>query len=959
MLLQDRQDSSRSSPPLRNKFLIEQNHQIVKSESMALSAAHAAALLETQRQIETMIDGLECPEPLPRRARRRRWRRDLCGFRAAEAIGLTPKILQGECTEPAVADFATVSTPLPRRAVRAEILNYTKQGRTFHHCLETTRVRDASDGVDYFCTESFERDTPPPTARGLRPGGDRLETCCALAVTAPLPRVVAKRLADAAVSRLEAAATRQRADRRHWAGAALRVARGGFVGRRRARDPAPRRRAALLRRARRRARPRARAAATPASPPPAPRAAARPSPLGERALVAFCVDVLGAPRNAVAAGGHDGWLRTGNSLLARRAPRRPGALAAVAPTARGARLLAAVFDLAARADASPALARAAADVATGRGGLAATPWSGPRSRKLRAGGTVEATAQRQEEDDDDDSDDEPRTATSTTLNKVVLLDAAAARRRRATVPSRRRATGPAPPTSRGSRSPSRPSSSPTRPTTTLAAAAAFGAASSRGPRARSRVAFGHQPTLVSAVVDAVAFGRRGAAVDGLWRLAATRNDEAALSLFCVAYSQRLLTMDDETLLAQGTGTIAAVVAKLRDFLYETLWVGQVLQAQEPAACGRLLLVAAAARLLSHLRDRVGRAPGLDGDDLWRWRDVRLSERLAEDSAAPRGLVLAAVPFVVPFVQRVALFQALVDGDRRAHQSDAAAALAAIRPLGVRAKVRRDALFDDSMAALADLPADQLNATDGALYAGGGARDASTLRKYEFCGRVIAKALERPRGARARFFLNKALGKYNYFDDLRSLDAGLYAQLSRLKNLDDADLAALDLRFEVTSSRTTASTSRRGGLGRSSGLRAVVPERWLKMFDAEELQTLVSGDDRPLDVEDWRAHAHYGGGYHPSQPIIAWFWEVVAEFSAEDRAGLLRFITSCSRPPLLGFKCLNPLISIHKVQIASDEERLPTAGTCMNLLKLPNYSSKAALKEKLLYSIRNAHGFELS
>ncbi|KAH8092303.1 ubiquitin-protein transferase [Aureococcus anophagefferens] len=108
-----------------------------------------------------------------------------------------------------------------------------------------------------------------------------------------------------------------------------------------------------------------------------------------------------------------------------------------------------------------------------------------------------------------------------------------------------------------------------------------------------------------------------------------------------------------------------------------------------------------------------------------------------------------------------------------------------------------------------------------------------------------------------------------------------------------------------------------------------------MFDAEELQTLVSGDDRPLDVEDWRAHAHYGGGYHPSQPIIA------------------------CRPPLLGFKCLNPLISIHKVQIASDEERLPTAGTCMNLLKLPNYSSKAALKEKLLYSIRNAHGFELS
>ncbi|KAH8092304.1 ubiquitin-protein transferase [Aureococcus anophagefferens] len=218
---------------------------------------------------------------------------------------------------------------------------------------------------------------------------------------------------------------------------------------------------------------------------------------------------------------------------------------------------------------------------------------------------------------------------------------------------------------------------------------------------------------------------------------------------------------------------------------------------------------------------------------------------ADDGAAlsrePRvAQVLAAVPFVVPFVQRVALFQALVDGDRRAHQSDAAAAS---RRSAARRQRRCGAtLFDDSMAALADLPADQLksrvqitfvneagheeagidgggvfkefldelskaafdpergglfrSATDGALYAGGGARDASTLRKYEFCGRVIAKALcERvlvePRFA--RFFLNKALGKYNYFDDLRSLDAGLYAQLSRLKNLDDADLAALDLR----------------------------------------------------------------------------------------------------------------------------------------------------------------------
>ena len=40
-------------------------------------------------------------------------------------------------------------------------------------------------------------------------------------------------------------------------------------------------------------------------------------------------------------------------------------------------------------------------------------------------------------------------------------------------------------------------------------------------------------------------------------------------------------------------------------------------------------------------------------------------------------------------------------------------------------------------------------------------------------------------------------------------------------------------------------------------------------------------------------------------------------------------------------------------------RLPTASTCFNLLKLPNYQKKSVLKEKLLYAITSNTGFELS
>lgn len=43
----------------------------------------------------------------------------------------------------------------------------------------------------------------------------------------------------------------------------------------------------------------------------------------------------------------------------------------------------------------------------------------------------------------------------------------------------------------------------------------------------------------------------------------------------------------------------------------------------------------------------------------------------------------------------------------------------------------------------------------------------------------------------------------------------------------------------------------------------------------------------------------------------------------------------------------------------DVDRLPTASTCSNTLKLPNYRRAATLREKLLYATRAGAGFELS
>lgn len=130
-----------------------------------------------------------------------------------------------------------------------------------------------------------------------------------------------------------------------------------------------------------------------------------------------------------------------------------------------------------------------------------------------------------------------------------------------------------------------------------------------------------------------------------------------------------------------------------------------------------------------------------------------------------------------------------------------------------------------------------------------------------------------------------------------------------------------------------------------------------MFDTKELQILLSGAPTAIDLDDLMQHTVYTGGYNQDHIVIKLFWQIVAEFDENDKRKLLKFITSCSRPPLLGFKDLYPALCIQNA--GKEPDRLPTSSTCMNLLKLPEVYDKHLMKEKLMYSINSGSGFELS
>ncbi|PNY22448.1 E3 ubiquitin protein ligase [Tolypocladium capitatum] len=292
------------------------------------------------------------------------------------------------------------------------------------------------------------------------------------------------------------------------------------------------------------------------------------------------------------------------------------------------------------------------------------------------------------------------------------------------------------------------------------------------------------------------------------------------------------------------------------------------------------------------------------------------------------------------------------------------------------------------------------------------RDAMSglLKRFEFLGRIVGKCMYE--GilvdlAFAGFFLlkwpsagpkeeNSYKGSIN---DLRDMDEDLYKGMLRLKNYPGN---VTDLGFDFTvedqvsppgqpvktvtrklipnGDKTSVTNDNRllyiSYMARHRlvvqpslqtaaflrGLRAIIRPSWLSMFNQSELQRLVGGDSSEIDLEDLRQNTVYSGLYEigddkEEHPTIQLFWKVMGDFTDSQRRDVLKYVSSTPRAPLLGFSQLRPKFSIRDG--GTDEERLPSTSTCVNLLKLPRYTSESTLREKLLYAVTSGAGFDLS
>jgi E3 ubiquitin-protein ligase TRIP12 len=121
------------------------------------------------------------------------------------------------------------------------------------------------------------------------------------------------------------------------------------------------------------------------------------------------------------------------------------------------------------------------------------------------------------------------------------------------------------------------------------------------------------------------------------------------------------------------------------------------------------------------------------------------------------------------------------------------------------------------------------------------------------------------------------------------------------------------------------------------------------------------------------------GFTADSKAIQYLTEIMAEYDSITRRSYLQFITGSPKLPIggtwpidqikmymnpfVGFRGLNPPLTVvrkpHESPLAADDY-LPSVMTCVNYLKLPDYSCKEVMKLKLRTAMMEGTGsFHLS
>ncbi|KAI8816747.1 uncharacterized protein EV422DRAFT_500983 [Fimicolochytrium jonesii] len=153
----------------------------------------------------------------------------------------------------------------------------------------------------------------------------------------------------------------------------------------------------------------------------------------------------------------------------------------------------------------------------------------------------------------------------------------------------------------------------------------------------------------------------------------------------------------------------------------------------------------------------------------------------------------------------------------------------------------------------------------------------------------------------------------------------------------------------------------------TGFDKVFPAADLRSFTVQELSVLVGGAGST--EEDWEYDSLMESikadhGYTKESATIRNLVSYISVLTPLQRREFLQFVTGSPKLPIGGFKALMPPLTVVRKTVEQSgrtpDDYLPSVMTCVNYLKVPDYSDAAVMKKRFEVAVREGQGcFHLS
>ena len=125
-----------------------------------------------------------------------------------------------------------------------------------------------------------------------------------------------------------------------------------------------------------------------------------------------------------------------------------------------------------------------------------------------------------------------------------------------------------------------------------------------------------------------------------------------------------------------------------------------------------------------------------------------------------------------------------------------------------------------------------------------------------------------------------------------------------------------------------------------------------------VQTQLAGESAPSWTrDDLMTYTEPKLGYTRQSDTFLMLVDVLLEMSGGERKAFLQFTTGCSSLPPGGLANLHPRLTIVR-KVDAEDGSYPSVNTCVHYLKLPPYTTKAIMRQRLL-DATHEKGFHLA